>query len=294
MQSTEPDLLCSCRGHLKSSKWDSICCWNPKGSLGYAQCLPKNKDCSLSIPIVPNFRHPLGRMFNIAARGLALVLKHVRMSHFNLFLTQQCVTEFMAALSTIVADCWHGGHVRSIVCIQPDIKDMYTEIAHADIRRCPHCMYVMHGSHRTAASSANHCASTSLAEVVLSSAALRPIAGLLSAQTLIDAVVSTIVYELLPSFFNVGKSHVLQQTIGVSMGSKGGPVLAWAVCMVHEHMYAASLGADAKFIYGKRMMCGSRWQRLPLQLPCSECTGKFRFDAKICTATSVGSYCVLT
>ena len=44
LQSAEQDLLRSCRGNFKASKWDRICCWNAKGALGYAQCLPKNKD----------------------------------------------------------------------------------------------------------------------------------------------------------------------------------------------------------------------------------------------------------
>jgi hypothetical protein len=35
---------------------------------------------------------------------------------------------------------------------------------------------------------------------------------------------STILIELQHAFFNVGKSHVLQQTDCVSMGSNGGPV----------------------------------------------------------------------
>jgi hypothetical protein len=68
----------------------------------------------------------------------------------------------------------------------------------------------------------------------------------------IDTVVSIILYELQHAFFKVGKSLVLQHTVGVSMSSKGGPVLAWAVCMVHEHMYAATLGSDAKLIHVKR------------------------------------------
>jgi hypothetical protein len=61
-----------------------------------------------------------------------------------------------------------------------------------------------------------------------------------------------VLYELKNAFFHVGKAHVLQQVIGVSMGSKAGPVLAWAVCMVNEHQYHAALGADTRFIHVKR------------------------------------------
>jgi hypothetical protein len=39
------------------------------------------------------------------------------------------------------------------------------------------------------------------------------------------------------------------------------PVLAWGVCMVHKHMYAASLGSDAMFIHITRH-CDDVWQLL--------------------------------
>jgi hypothetical protein len=75
---------------------------------GHAYCLPKNKDCKLSRPIVPNCKHPLAhRLFNMAARGFAFVLQqNVKISHYNLFTTQQFVTE-LAQLSTIVAEFAH-------------------------------------------------------------------------------------------------------------------------------------------------------------------------------------------
>jgi hypothetical protein len=263
LQSTEHDLLRTCRTHFKNSKWDRICGWNAKGSLGYAQCLPKNKDCSLSRPIVPNFRHPLARLFNIAARGLAFVLKHVCMSHFNLFTTQQFVTE-LAALSTVVADCWDGGQVQNVMCIQSDIKDMYTEISHADIVRCTLHIRDLWLSQNTRFKCKSLCVNRfGRGGVVIGRSRDSKIAVSLD----IDTVVSIILYELQHAYFNVGKAHVLQQTVGVSMGSKGGPVLAWAVCMVHEHTYAASLGSDAKFIHVKRYF-DDVWQLLIV--PCNK------------------------
>lgn len=51
---------------------------------------------------MPNCAHPLARLFNMAARGLAYMLMHVKLSHYNLFTTQEFVTK-LAADSDIVA-----------------------------------------------------------------------------------------------------------------------------------------------------------------------------------------------
>lgn len=64
----------------------------------------------------------------------------------------------------------------------------------------------------------------------------------------VRTIVQVVLYELRHAYFHVGSKHVMQQVIGVSMGSKGGPVLAWCVCMINEHRFHSSLGVDSRFI----------------------------------------------
>jgi hypothetical protein len=71
-------LLQQCVADCAGFGWDRYCAPSKDGSLGYAQCMPKDKDCSLSRPIVPYCAHPLARLFNMAARGLAYMLMHVK------------------------------------------------------------------------------------------------------------------------------------------------------------------------------------------------------------------------
>jgi hypothetical protein len=133
----ESGILKSCRVDFVSNKWNKYCTWKPSGSLGYAYCLPNNKDCKLSRPIVPNCKHPLARLFNMAARGFGFILQHIKISHYNLFTTQQFVTE-LAQLSNVVADFCRLGHASDVVCAQSDIKDMYSEILHTAISSSVH------------------------------------------------------------------------------------------------------------------------------------------------------------
>jgi hypothetical protein len=75
-------LLKSCVADSARLRWDRFCKPSPKGRLGFAQYLPKGKDyCSLSLPRVPNCAHPLARLFNMAARGLAYMLQNIKLTH---------------------------------------------------------------------------------------------------------------------------------------------------------------------------------------------------------------------
>ena len=65
----------------------------------------------------------------------------------------------------------------------------------------------------------------------------------------LHVVRDVMLYELRHAFFRVGKTHVLRQAIGVSMGSAAGPVLDWNVCMVHEAAFHRTLGADEHYIH---------------------------------------------
>lgn len=77
----------------------------------------------------------------------------------------------------------------------------------------------------------------------------------------VQTIVQIVLYELQHAFFHVGCRHIVQQVIGVSMGSKGGPVLAWCVCMINEHCFHSTLGVDAKYLRVLRYF-GDVWQLL--------------------------------
>lgn len=233
-------LLRECVADCARLRWDRFCAPSPRG-WGYAQCLPKDKDCSLSRPIVPNCAHPLARLFNMAARGLAFMLMHVRLSHFNLFTTQEFVTR-LAADSDVVAALVSSGEVQQVCIAQSDVKDMYTEISHAEIESCvaellsrwqaggkPAVLNITK-SGRKGVSPGYTCDRRTAASMRVAT------------------IVQVVLYELRHAYFHVGSQHVMQQVIGVSMGSKGGPVLAWCVCMINEHRFHSSLGVDSKYI----------------------------------------------
>jgi hypothetical protein len=241
MTETEEQLLASCIEHYRINKWSVFCSVKAEGSFGYAQCLPKDKDCSLNRPIVPNCGHPLAKLFNMAARGLAYILQHSKFTHYNLFTTQQLVVE-LAVSCQAVADMLASGEIVDVLLAQSDIKDMYTEIEHGDIERC-----VIELLQRWFASGGSKTLNvTKSGRRGVAPGYTKDPAKAASMSVL--AIAEIVLYELKHAYFHVGSSHIMQQVIGVSMGSKGGPVLAWCVCMVNEIRFHESLGVDSRYI----------------------------------------------
>lgn len=234
-------LVQECLADCTRLRWDRFCTPSQKGHLGFAQCLPKDKDCSLSRPLVPNCAHPLARLFNMAARGLAFMLMHVKLSHYNLFTTQEFVAK-LAADSEVVADFVSSGQVQEVCIAQSDVKDMYTEISHAEIESCVSELLLCWRSARKPG--VLNITKRGRKGVAPGYTCDRRVAASMRVETIVQIVL----YELRHAFFHVGCKHIMQQVIGVSMGSKGGPVLAWCVCMVNEHRFHSSLGVDSRYI----------------------------------------------
>jgi hypothetical protein len=132
---------------------------------------------------------------------------------------------------------------------------MYTEIVHADIENCVRC--VLNKWKEQGKPLILNIMRRGRKGVAVGYTADRS----QSVSIDVDVIVEMVLYELKHAFFKVGVSHVLQQSIGVAMGSKSGPVLAWAVCMIHEDKFHSSLGSDTRYIHVYRYF-DDVWQLL--------------------------------
>jgi hypothetical protein len=197
----------------------------------------------------------------MAARGLAFMLMHVKLSHYNLFTTQEFVQK-LAADSQVVADCVSCGEVQEVYIAQSDVKDMYTEISHAEIESC--VSELLQCWRREGKPAVLNVTKMGRKGVTTGYTCDRRVA----ASMRVDTIVQIVLYELRHAFFHVGCKHIMQQVIGVSMGSKGGPVLAWCVCMVNEHRFHRTLGVDSRYIRVYRYF-DDVWQLLmvPIHVP---------------------------
>jgi hypothetical protein len=197
----------------------------------------------------------------MAARGLAYMLHNVKLTHYNLFTTQQFVSK-LAEVSEIVSDMTSSGEVQEVCIAQSDVKDMYTEISHSEIQSCVlELLQRWRANRRTDVLNVTKRGRKGVSHGYTCD---RRTAASMRVQTIVDIVL----YELQHTFFHVGCKHIMQQVIGVSMGSKGGPVLAWCVCMVNEHRFHSTLGVDARYLRVHRYF-DDVWQLLmvPTDVP---------------------------
>ena len=133
--------------------------------------------------------------------------------------------------------------VCDVVLVQLDVKDMYTETDHACIHRCVQYMC-------DAWQSQGGCRSLAVTKLGRRGVAPGRTRSRADAVTMpVIAIAQILLFELQNAYFRVGTSVILKQVMGVSMGSKGGPVLAWAVCMASEHAFHSTLGVDSRYVH---------------------------------------------
>jgi hypothetical protein len=178
--------------------------------------------------------------------------------------TQEFVTK-LAADCEIVSDMVSSGQVQEVCIAQSDVKDMYTEISHAEIVACVTELLTCWRASRKP--SVLNITKSGRKGVSPGHTSDRRVAATMH----VDTIVQIVLNKLQHAFFHVGCKHIMQQVIGVSMGSKGGPVLAWCVCMVNEHRFHSSLGVDARYIRVYRYF-DDVWQLLmvPAYVACAQ------------------------
>lgn len=152
----------------------------------------------------------------MAARGFAYVLQHVRLNHYNLFTTQEFVTQLTNLRSPAAALVQHD-LVCDITLVQLDVKNMYSEIQHDCIQRC--LQFVCDAWRRQGG-----CKSLAVTKIGRRGVAPGRTRSRADAVTMsVTAVVQILLFELQHAFFRVGSSVSLAADDGCQHGQQRGP-----------------------------------------------------------------------
>jgi hypothetical protein len=239
---SESDLLGMCRvAYLQN-------CWNKlgklqKGELGCAYVLPKNKDpLNKERPIVPATKHPLRKVFSIAARALVFLIGFVKLSHFNILATKDFKT-FVAS-----ANDWIRESCDRVIGVTFDVKNMFTDLEHGDTLQSlswfldqvklqsRHPSVTVTRSGRNGVQFGRNLDTKTVVTVP------------------INKLFNIAKFELEHTFFKVGIDVILHQRIGIAMGGFQSPPLAMIVAACAEFKWLTSLGIDQKRIRGARFV----------------------------------------
>jgi hypothetical protein len=247
-------LLRTMRDQFCARSWEKRAAWNASGSICTSYALPKHKDpVRKSRPVVPAHRHPARRLL----QAISLVLMRLiafqsnQAGHFNILATKDVVP----ALQRINAAITHADGDTQLLTF--DVKNMFTELPHPDIRTA--AAHFLQWS-QTCRAAAPDCARAVRCNSWLVNLSKRTVCA---SRSQYDAarcvlirladIMPAIEFELQNIYFTVG-AVTLRQTVGISMGGYLSPAMAMMTCIMAErHMYA-TLGADARFLHGIRYM----------------------------------------
>ena len=188
--------------------------------------LPKNKDIKKARPITSYFNHPFKRVFNAAGRGLLHILESTREEHFNM----SNVSDLMNKVEKLNEKCTQEKSCkRSCLCLNGDLANMYTSLDHTSIRKAVRWLLdcVRKTSRRKEVSipiskieGKTHLGRTGDADSK-------------RINFTFDELLEIVDFDLDNTYFKVGDT-MLQQKVGIPMGSPLSPALAQIICAFYE------------------------------------------------------------
>jgi hypothetical protein len=209
-------------------------------SFPYAYTLTKNKDLAKFRPIVSYCTHPTNVMLRRVARALKYMLETISAPHWTLWRTDNFTSTLKGIHKSFLDEGFQ--YTRALA---GDIKQMYTELKHDSImsaivwltsefyrttRRSEVTvpMHARHGAHKGMAYGPNFVTFT------------------------LKDIENIVEFDISNAYFKTG-SQMLQQKIGIPMGSPISPMLAIVFCAFYECIH------EVKQIHSSNKVRGSRY-----------------------------------
>ena len=201
--------------------------WPSAASLAQPYIIPKQKDLNKMRPIVPYTKHPLRRLFNMASRAITYIFNNISAKSFTLSKTGD-LPEVLSHVNNILKQ-----NPDFVVSAQlGDVKNMYTELPHEDIIAALEWAFSLFKSqHNTTFVTVDRFGRNGVSTGVRK----RKSSCVFSLEDL-----TAIVKFDLDNCYSVGGS-IIQQTVGIPMGSPLSPALAVLICIFYEHSMISDL-----------------------------------------------------
>lgn len=200
--------------------------------------LPKNKDIKKTRPIVSYFKHPFKRVLNSAGRALLHILECTKEPHFNM----SNVSDLMPRVEKINKKYTHDNGTTcnlACVCLNGDLANMYTSLDHGSIRKAVQWLL-------DSVRSSSRRSEVSVPAFKMGEKAHLGRSGESDSKRInftFDELINVIKFDLKNSYFKIG-DRILQQRVGIPMGSPLSPALAQIVCAYYEAQTLANAARD--------------------------------------------------
>ena len=216
------------------------------GSMPYAYIIPKHKDVLRFRPIVSYADAPHRVMLRSTARGLMFIMGEVDCEQFTLWSAYRARAGLRAAHLDLMKSAFarQYSHWR-VHCLSLDIKEMYTALPHAEIRRAVTwcCNLFRKQARRDRCNIAIHGRADGRRGRLYDAHQRREVS--------LQDITAMTDLTLQEAYFTAGDVTCLQR-IGIPMGCPTSPALAIAVCIYGEHRYISSLQHVQRPVAGVR------------------------------------------
>ena len=223
----------------ESNKWVVFGSFKENGSVPYPYKIRKFKDLSRSRGIISYFRHPLKKVFFVAATGLMTCLKAVDFFHTNLFNPTQALPTMKLLYmqlhnkfgSETVFNSWAA-----------DVKEMYDWLPQTDIIKAKNWIlsYIAKKSRRTSVAVFYKCTKRSrIGKSYIPDKAMN---------ISFEDIFKICSFEVKNAFLVLNGVIFLQRR-GCPQGGVGSPGSSMTVCLFYEHQFRCSIYDYLAFIF---------------------------------------------
>lgn len=191
--------------------------------------LPKNKDIEKDRPITSYFKHPFKRVFNSTGRALLHLLEKTTDQHFNM----SNVNDLMTKVEKLNSITQGDDTSRACLCLNGDLANMFTSLDHTSIREAVRWLLNSVGTSTRRRSVSVPTSKVAGGDVHLTSGQSGD-ADTKRITITFEDILEIVDFDLNNTYFRVG-DRVLQQKVGIPMGSPLSPALAQIVCAYYEY-----------------------------------------------------------
>ena len=216
------------------------------GSLPYAYIVPKDKDTSRYRPIISYVQAPHRQLLRTTARGLLFILQQLDCKHFSLWSAYKAKDAVLSAHKQLSLSVFAQEYAHwRVQCLSVDIKEMYTELPHPEIRQA--VTWATTRFHRQYRRDRVNVNRRGKAE----GRAGRVYDNHLRREIILTDIVNVTELALQEAYFAAADLILLQRN-GIPMGCPTSPAFAIAVCIYSEHLFLDSMTNVPRPLVGVR------------------------------------------
>ncbi|GBG60397.1 hypothetical protein CBR_g5574 [Chara braunii] len=242
VEAGEKEVLMEARRHFEGEGLQRVAEWKKDGRIGRAYVIPKDKDLTRWRPIAPATGDPAGQAKKRLARALHYLMKMFPAKQsFYLNSIQELPARLQATTKRLTEAQCTRAEGRCY-----DIKDMFTRIPHAAVRKAVWQLLVWYANREW-----KQVKVSRRGKMCVLSKTCKKTDGYAGIN--FKLMLGMVNFDLKHAYITCGE-EIRRQVAGIPMGKSTSPVQATITCAMAEFNFLSGLGSDRRLIGGWRIV----------------------------------------